>query len=274
MARLWPACFRLISLLGAFLAIPAGFAAGRVGLPGSPAAGAPPADASPTILVLGFVGGFVRHDEPRHPEVQLIRHLRQEYGGRVEGRVFENRRQHDAYRMIRQHLDTNHDGQLSAEEKQNARILLFGHSWGASTVVSLAWRLERDGIPVVLTVQIDSVAKVGQNDSLIPPNVREAANFYQQGGWLHGRKRITAADPARTTILGNYQLSYQNHSIDCSGSPWLGRVFTRGHIQIERDPAVWSRIDALIRTQLPKLISADLSGQGSGPAGPAEADLQ
>jgi hypothetical protein len=263
----------LIPLLGAFLAIHTGFAAGRLGLPGSVALEAPPADAAPTILVLGFVGGFVRHDEPRHPEVQLIQHLREEYGGRVEGRVFENRRQHDAYRMIREHLDTNHDGDLSAEEKQHARILLFGHSWGASTVVSLARRLERDGIPVALTVQIDSVAKVGQNDSLIPPNVHAAVNFYQQGGWLHGRKRITAADPTRTTILGNYRLSYQNRSIDRSGLPWYGRAFTKGHLQIERDPAVWSRVDALIRAQLSKLASADLPGRGSEPASRAEADL-
>ena len=76
-------------------------------------------------------------------------------------------------------LDTNHDGVLSADEKSRARIILFGHSWGAAAAVMLARDLRREGIPVLLTVQVDSVAKMWQNDSIIPDNVAEAVNFYQ-----------------------------------------------------------------------------------------------
>ncbi len=74
-------------------------------------------------------------------------------------RVFENRRRKRAYDTVLRLLDTNHDGVLSAEEKARARIILFGHSWGASAAVLLARDLRRLGVPVLLTVQVDSVAK-------------------------------------------------------------------------------------------------------------------
>ena len=108
---------------------------------------------------------------------------------------------------------SNHDGVLSAEEKARARIILFGHSWGASAAVLLARDLRREGVPVLLTVQVDSVAKVWQNDSVIPDNVAEAVNFYQPHGFIHGRARITAADPAKTEILGNYRTDYKKNPV-------------------------------------------------------------
>jgi hypothetical protein len=47
----------------------------------------------------------------------------------------------------------------------------------ASAVVSLPRKLERAGILVTLTIQIDSVAKPFQNDWLIPANVLESGEF-------------------------------------------------------------------------------------------------
>jgi hypothetical protein len=61
-----------------------------------------------------------------------------------------------------------------AAENGSARIAIYGHSWGASETVTLARELERDGIPVVLTIQVDSVPKPGQNDIWIPGNVSQA----------------------------------------------------------------------------------------------------
>lgn len=206
---------------------------------------------TPPTFVFAFVGGFVHADDSRHMEVQLIRRLREEHPSAVEGRVFRNRRHGEAYQLIRQRLDANRDGTLSAQEKQNARIVLFGHSWGASAILLLARRLERDGIPVLLTAQVDSVAKLGQNDSLIPANVRQAVNFYQPDGFVHGRAKITAADPSRTQILGNFRFTYKKDTVDCSGYPWYDLVFTRTHTEIECDPRVWSQIESLIRDQFP-----------------------
>ncbi len=206
---------------------------------------------APPTFVFAFVGGFVHTDDSRHTEVRLIQRLREEHPNEIEGRVFRNRRHSEAYKLIRQRLDANHDGTLSAGEKQSARILLFGHSWGASAIVLLARRLERDGIPVLLTAQVDSVAKPGQNDSVIPANVRQAVNFYQPNGLIHGRAKITAADPSRTQILGNFRLTYKRDTVDCSGYPWYDLLFTRTHTEIECDPKVWNQIESLIRNQLP-----------------------
>ena len=106
------------------------------------------------------------------------------------------------------------------------------------------------GIPVLLTIQIDSVRKPHQNDSTIPSNVRNAVNFYQNGGPIHGCSVIRAADPERTNILGNYRMTYRHHRINCKNYHWLVRVFNRPHHEIENDPHVWGQAAALIDSEL------------------------
>jgi hypothetical protein len=164
--------------------------------------------------------------------------------------MFENRRGQQALLETLRLLDTNHDGTLSPEEKRDARIAIYGHSWGASETVSLARALGRSGIPVLLTVQVDSVTKLGEDDESIPSNVAQAVNFYQQDGLLHGRPRIRAADGSRTQILGNFQFDYKTSSVNCDGYPWYARVFMKPHIEIESDPRVWRQVEFLIRSQL------------------------
>ncbi len=206
--------------------------------------------AAPSNIVIGFVGGFVRHDNPHHGPVRLAKQIRRTVPKDTYVQVFENRRRRLAYETILRQLDTNHDGVLSSEEKSRARIILFGHSWGASAAVLLARDLRREGVPVLLTVQVDSVAKVWQNDSVIPDNVAEAVNFYQPHGFVHGRTRITAADPAKTEILGNYLKDYQKNPIVCTGTSWFDRTFTPDHMYSECDDHVWSQIGDLVRLRL------------------------
>ena len=131
--------------------------------------GVPEATTAP-VIVIGFVGGFVRHGDTIHSAVQV-------------GRIFTGGNIHQecmwrcwkiaggggsARAKILRLLDTDHDGKLSIEEKRNARIILYGHSWGAAAVVALARELDKEGIPVLLTVQVDSVSKPGGNDRIIP----------------------------------------------------------------------------------------------------------
>ena len=201
-------------------------------------------------IVIGFVGGFVRHDDPHHGPVQLAQQIARTVPKDTYVRVFENRRRKQAYDAILRLLDTNRDGVLSAEEKSRARIILFGHSWGAAAAVLLARDLRQEGIPVLLTVQVDSVAKVWQNDSVIPDNVAEAVNFYQPHGIVHGRKQITAANPARTEILGNYRMDYRKNPVACEEYSWWNHVFTPGHMQSECDPHLWSKIENLVHERL------------------------
>ncbi|MFZ3214884.1 MAG: hypothetical protein WA192_02385 [Candidatus Acidiferrales bacterium] len=208
-------------------------------------------EANPQIIVIGFVGGFVRRDDPVHSGVQLAARLRDEYPSGVYVNTFENHQGDQAHQVVLRLLDTNHDGALSAAEKRNARVVIYGHSWGGSQTVALADQLNRDGIPVLLTVQVDSVEKNGEDDGLIPPNVAQAVNFYQSDGLLHGRATIRADDPARTRILGNFRESYDAHPIRCPAYPWWDRIFMRSHIEIECDPRVWKQIESLIRSKLP-----------------------
>jgi hypothetical protein len=207
--------------------------------------------ASPPAMVIGFVGGFVKHDNAAHSTVQVIRRLRKQYAGGEYVEAFENRNCKKAYQEIRQRLDRNHDGKLSHEEKQSARIVIFGHSWGASETVSLARKLEQDDIPVLLTIQVDSVSKIGQNDAVIPANVGQAVNFYQPDGIVHGRAAIRAADPDRTEIVGNFRFDYKANPIRCQGYPWFDRVLVKAHTEIECDPKVWNQVEALIYSKVP-----------------------
>jgi len=208
-------------------------------------------DAStPKTIIIGFVGGFVKRDDPKHPEVQFAAYLRDRYASGIHVEVFSNHAGREALRQVERLLDTDRDGALSATEKRQARIIIYGHSWGASETVSFARDLGQRGIPVLLTIQVDSIAKPGQKDSTIPANVASAVNFYQSGGFLHGRSEILAADPAHTKIIGNVQMSYRNHPINCDNYPWFARTFNKPHHEIENDPRVWDRLASLIDSEL------------------------
>jgi hypothetical protein len=203
-----------------------------------------------TYIVVGFAGGFVRHDDPHHGPVKLAERIREGLPKGDSIQVFENRHRSAAFKTILRLLDRNHDGVLSSQEKSQARIILFGHSWGASAVVLLSRELDRAGIPVLLTVQVDSVAKPWQNDGVIPDNVAEAVNFYQPHGLVHGRALITAEDNSKTQILGNYRFDYQKDPVTCTGASWFQRVFTPSHMQSQCDPRLWSQVEGLVRRHM------------------------
>jgi hypothetical protein len=211
------------------------------------------ASTQPPAIVIGFVGGFIAHDNPVHAEVQLAARVRKEYPTGVDVVTFESYRGEKAQREVRKLLDTNHDGTLTAQEKHNARIIIYGHSWGGSQSVYLARALEKDGIPVLLTLQVDSISRPGSDDTTIPANVAQAANFYQSNGLLRGHHDIRAADPARTRILGNFRFDYETSSLKCSEYPWYDRIFVKPHTQIECDPNVWAQVESLIRANLPQV---------------------
>jgi hypothetical protein len=78
----------------------------------------------PPVIVVGFLGGFVRNDDDRHPEVRIIQRLDEERRPQFHAIVLENRRRHRALKEILHWLDTDGDGRLSTEEKQGARIVL------------------------------------------------------------------------------------------------------------------------------------------------------
>ena len=254
----WTALRKLRVSIGAvvFLAAPIlvfGQIASAHPFPGDGPPGYPPA------IVFGFVGGFIAHDNPVHSEVQLAARLRKEYPTGVDVETFESYHGNRAHRKTLSLLDTNHDGTLSADEKKNARIIIYGHSWGGLASIALADALEKDGIPVLLTIQVDSVSKFGRNDKIIPANVAQAVNFYQPHGLIHGEKNIRAADAARTEIIGNFRVDYKKSTLKCIDYPWYDRILTKSHTQIECDPVVWNRVESLIRANLPQVTPSELA---------------
>ena len=204
----------------------------------------------PSALVVGFMGGHIKANNLIHKEAVIAKDLRERNRGTVEVLTFANHDSADALAAVLRFVDADHDGTVSEQEKRTARIVLYGHSWGASETVHLARQLSEMNVPVLLTIQVDSVQKRGEDDGSIPANVQQAMNFFQSEGLLHGRTHIRAADPRSTVILGNDVVSYKKTTVDCRDFPWFARTFMKPHIEIENDPAVWNRVEAMIQSEV------------------------
>ena len=193
-------------------------------------------------LVIGFLGGFERWDDEHRNVRKLALKLRQMDG--VYAESISNHHRTVAMKLIRRALDANRDGVLDPNERASARIIVYGQSWGGAAAIATAWDLDRAGIPVLLTVQVDSV---GPHDDLIPPNVHAAVNFYQHDPFtVQGREEITAADPGSTRILGNFASTYLFDSADGPNASWPRRVFGGSHAKMEMDPELWCQVEHYI----------------------------
>jgi hypothetical protein len=202
------------------------------------------------VIVIGFVGGFARPDDQGHPEVQFAQYLRDRYRPDVHAEVFANHDGKKALHEVLRLLDGDGNGNPTTAQKKRARIIIYGHSWGAAETVVFARELGKQGIPVQLTIQMDSIAKPGRDDSRIPSNVENAINFYQSRGPLQGLTEIVASDPAQTTIIGNLHMTYEGHRINCANYPWYARTLNKPHHEIENDPRVWDLAATLIDSEV------------------------
>ncbi|HXE76116.1 MAG TPA: hypothetical protein VNN18_10845 [Candidatus Xenobia bacterium] len=206
-------------------------------------------------LVIGFQGGRRAWDDESEGVRRLALKLRAANLPGVHVETVENRRRDIALQLVHNALDRNRDGQLDPQERASARIIVYGQSFGGAAVVKFARHLAAQGIPVLLTVQIDSV---GRDDALIPPNVRRAANLYQSDGLLiRGEPEIRAQDPAQTTILGNFLFSYKDRKVDLSGVPWYRKIFRADHSRMNIDPEVWAKVEELIGVEIRPPTSLD-----------------
>ena len=197
-----------------------------------------------SYLVIGFMGGVEAWDADKHTVRKLALKLRSLDLPNVYVETVENGREILALKLIQNALDRNGDGKLDEEERASARVILYGHSLGGGSVVKLASELKEIGVPVLLTIQVDSV---GRKDRVIPSNVARAINFYQHDGpFIRGRSEIVAEDSRKTTILGNYKYDYRNKKVDDSALVWLARVLEGAHAKLEFDPDVWAKVGQLI----------------------------
>lgn len=224
----------------------------------------------PIRVIVGFMGGRVRPDNLLHKEATVAQDLREPAAENLHVLVFANHNGRAAFQAVYNLVDQDGDHRISDAERGAATIAIYGHSWGASETVALARALQTMAIPVVLTVQVDSVQKSGENDEAIPANVHEAVNLYQRDGLLRGRAAIHAEDATRTHILLNQQYHYGvQHTVDIARFPWFARTFMRQHIMIENDPEVWARVEGYLRQAVdqhtPDKPVADLSATAVAP---------
>jgi hypothetical protein len=199
-------------------------------------------------LVIGFLGGREKWDNQEQIARRIVLRLRARHLPGAHFETIENAKRGLALRLVREAFDRNRDSRLDPDECSRARVILFGQSFGGAAVVKAARELDKLGVPVLLTVQIDSV---GRDDALIPANVRRAANLYQRNGAIiRGEPAIRAADPAKTTILGNWRFDYTDKDIDLSHVSWWKKVFRTAHTKMEFDPDVWARVEELLLAEL------------------------
>lgn len=195
-------------------------------------------------LIIGFHGGRDAWNNERVGVGRMAARLRALDLPKTHVQTVENTKRDLALRFVRAALDRNHDGNLEEAERKAARIVLYGESFGGAAVVKFARQLEQLDVPVLLTVQIDSV---GRGDEVIPANVAAAVNLYQRSGRIiRGPERIRAESAERTRILGNYRYDYRDSKIDISDLPWYKTILRNDHARMDRDPKVWKQVEELI----------------------------
>lgn len=75
-------------------------------------------------------------------------------------------------------------------------IILVGHSLGANEQIKVARNLNKEGIPVALLVTVDAVSQ-----TVVPPNVIHAMNFYKPGYVpMFSGLKLRAVDPGKTQV--------------------------------------------------------------------------
>lgn len=196
-----------------------------------------------SFLIIGFMGGVEPWNGDQFPVRKMALELRSMNLPNLYVETVENRHRKVALELIRNAMNLEAQ-KKSAQPPASVGLILYGHSLGGDAAVRLTRELKKMGVPIRLTIQIDSV---GMDDRTIPSNVARAVNFYQRNGPLiRGRSEIRAEDPQKTTIIGNFKYDYDDKEIDDSALPWPARIVGGAHAKMECDPEIWARVKELI----------------------------
>jgi hypothetical protein len=196
------------------------------------------------ILVIAFMGGRDAWNNEVVGVGRMAATLRARCLPNVHIVTVENLKRNLAVDLVKRAFDGDGDGKLELSESRQARLIVYGQSWGGAAVVKFAHELLELDVPVLLSIQIDSV---GIGDDAIPSNVRRAANFYQRNGKvIRGEPEIRALDPTRTTILFNQLHDYSKKEIKMRKRPWWKSFVRTDHLKMDDDPEVWDAVERLI----------------------------
>ena len=191
-----------------------------------------------STVVIGFLGGYENWNDPHRGVRKVALELRSLNVPGLYVETIENRHQGLAMKLLER---------AGVSSDAHVRVILYGQSWGGAALIRTAQELKKEGVPVALTVQVDSV---GLHDAVIPSNVQAAANLYQHDIiGIEGRTKIRAEDPAATRILENTRLSYlfrPTSTLNEADMSWARRVLGGSHAKMEADSVVWEHVEALI----------------------------
>lgn len=110
------------------------------------------------------------------------------------------------------------------QQKHPRPIILVGHSLGANEQIKVARNLNKLGIPVAMLITVDAVSQ-----TIVPPNVKEAVNFYKSGYVpMFSGLKLRAVDPSKTHV----------ENIDASKLKGVGV----NHFTIDKDPIIQEMI--------------------------------
>ena len=162
------------------------------------------------VVVVGYTGGLDTPGNPYSGIVEIRDRLRALNHPDLCVRTFSAYTWWHGYHWVRSKFGIAGSQVLSSEElAAGPKVIVYGHSFGGWATHSLSRRLQGNGIPVVLTVQIDTV---GIKDTAVPTNVGEAANYHRKAFFPpYGQSEIYATDPGKTRILGNFYIAHVNH---------------------------------------------------------------
>ena len=163
------------------------------------------------VIVVAFVGGIGTAHFPPSVAVPLLHHLESLHYPGVCVKEVSAFCLWCAHRWVKREFAMKIKGpraELRLEDKP--KVVLYGYSLGAPSALYLARQLEKDGIPIELTITVDSK---GFTRGTVPRNVKVAANFYESGFLfpLSGKRNICPEDPLATDFLGNIRVDHVGH---------------------------------------------------------------
>ena len=166
------------------------------------------------VIVAGFRGAIEDPNDRSSGVVSIRNRLRSLGHADLCARVFSPYHQGRALKWILAQFHLNLSATPSEEEvAREPKVILYGYSLGGWAMMAVARHLGKENVPVQLGVAVDAMWPASKT---VPPNVREAANFYQRKSWLmRGRDHIRAQDSELTQIVVNERLDRPGHfSID------------------------------------------------------------
>lgn len=212
-----------------------------------------------SVLVVGFLGAWEQWDNPKRSVRKLALRLRDTAGPKVYIETAGNHSRRVMKGFIFEALDRNKDKKLDEAEAKAVGVILYGQSFGGAAAVKLARELKKWNVPVLLTVQVDSV---GRGDAVIPANVKRAVNLYQRDpGPVRGQPTIRAEDASKTQILANVRHTYLLREIEMEDYPRITRgMMTLSHWKMDNDPMVWGEVEGFIRAEILRWQAEKITG--------------